>query len=140
MSTDKFLLALKRFISLFGQPTTIYSDNGSNFVGAAREIKDMINRWKTKCDDGTKLNDFCAQHSIEWKFSTPCAPHHNGAIESMVKSVKSSLNKTVKTFLLTEEEYRTLFAEITASINSRPLWVPTEGDIDHPPITCQDLI
>ena len=46
------------------------------------------------------------------------------------------MNETV----LHEEEYRTVFAEITASINSCPLWPPSEGDIEQPPITCQDIL
>ena len=34
LSTDSFILALRRFISRRGHPKTIISDNGSNFVGA----------------------------------------------------------------------------------------------------------
>ena len=50
------------------------------------------------------------------------------------------MNKAMGDLVFMEEEYRTLFAEITASINSRPLWAPSEGDIDQPAITCQDLL
>ena len=46
----------------------------------------------------------------------------------------------VKTHVLTEEEYRTVLCEIGSCINSRPLWPSTDGDIEQPPITCNDLI
>ena len=42
VSTDKFLLALRRFISLYGAPKFVRSDNGRNFVGAANEIRNML--------------------------------------------------------------------------------------------------
>ena len=96
--------------------------------------------WKEENDDSTKLKEFCRQYEIKWTFSTPASPHHNGAVESMVKLVKSSLNKIVKERKLTEEEYRTIFTEISVSINSRPVWPISEGDIDQPPSTCQDLL
>ena len=57
-----------------------------------------------------------------------------------MKSVKKSLNKLVSDVVLHEEEYRTVFAEITATINSRPVWPSSDGDIGQPTITCQDLL
>ena len=41
---------------------------------------------------------------------------------------------------LTEEEYRTIFSEVNASVNSRPLWPSNDGDINQPPITCNDIL
>lgn len=39
LSTTQFLKAFKRFISRRGIPKEMHSDNGTNFVGAARELK-----------------------------------------------------------------------------------------------------
>ena len=50
------------------------------------------------------------------------------------------LNKVIKQRILSEEEYRTVLLEVQSSINSRPLWPSTEGDIEGPPITCNDLL
>ena len=88
----------------------------------------------------SQILNFCEEKLITWRFSTPTASHHNGAVESMVKSVKIALNKVVKGRLLWEEDYRTIFSEVTACINSRPLWPPTEGDVGGTPITCEDLL
>ena len=38
LTTDAFLACLRRFIARRGLPTRVYSDNGSNFVGAKRKI------------------------------------------------------------------------------------------------------
>ena len=91
-------------------------------------------------NDDKKLNEFCDNHTIKWTFSTPAASHHNGAVESLVKSVRTSLNKVIANKVLTEEEYRTVMCEVTSCVNSRPLWTPNEGDLHQPPITCNDMI
>ena len=133
-------MALRRFISLYGQPKYIRSDNGTNFVGAATELRKMMLELRSNKGDGIKLKEFCSHYSLKWTFSTPTASHHNGAVESLIKSVKNAMNKVVKTHVLTEEEYRTVLCEIGSCINSRPLWPSTDGNIEQPPITCNDLI
>ena len=140
LSTDKFLLAFRRFISLYGTPKKVRSDNGTNFVGASKELRLMIKSWRENQVENRKIKEFCASKLIEWSFSIPTASHHNGVVEIMVKSVKSSLNKLVKERILSEEEYRTVISEVTNCINSRPVWTSSEGDIEQAPITCNDLL
>ena len=139
LTVDRLLMALRRFISLYGQPKFIRSDNESNFRGAASELRRMFARWRNGNERNT-LNDFCASYSIKWTFSTSTASHHNGAVEALIKSVKNSLNKVVTNIVLTEEEYRTVLSEVTACVNSRPLWPPSDGDLQQPPLTCNDLL
>ena len=45
LSTDSFLLALRRFIARRGQVKEIYSDNGSNLTGGEKELRDAISDW-----------------------------------------------------------------------------------------------
>jgi hypothetical protein len=42
MSTKAFFAALDRFFSRRGVAKHIYSDNGTNFVGAANELKSVV--------------------------------------------------------------------------------------------------
>ena len=42
LSTDHFIMALKRFIARRGRPQSIHSDNGTNFVGANNELRKCI--------------------------------------------------------------------------------------------------
>ena len=140
MTTDRFLMALRRLMSLYGKPKFIRSDNGKNFVGAARELKLMLNRWRNDVCENNRINEFISKYTIKWTFSIPLASHHNGAVEAMVKTVKNALNKVIKEKCLTSEEYQTIFCEITECVNSRPLWPTSDGDLDQPPITCNDLL
>ena len=66
-------------------PNTIISDNKTNFVGAANELKAFMNEW-----DKAKIESNLAQKKIVWKFNTPGAPHFGGIWERLVQSCKKS--------------------------------------------------
>lgn len=117
LETKSFIAALTRFVNLrAGCVKHMYSDNGTNFVGAARELREAADAW----NDHRVAEYLTAQH-IEWHFNTPFAPHHGGLWEAMVKSVKTHLRKMSGAHLFTFEEMATLLAKISACINSRPL-------------------
>jgi hypothetical protein len=40
LSSDDFLLILRRFVGLYGQPRVFHTDNGTNFVGSERELRE----------------------------------------------------------------------------------------------------
>ncbi|GBL85852.1 hypothetical protein AVEN_195770-1, partial [Araneus ventricosus] len=65
LSTDSFILALRRFISRRGRPATIYSDNGTNLVGTSNELKSV---------DWGKIQEYASVKKIQWKFNPPSAP------------------------------------------------------------------
>ena len=81
-STMEFLQVLRRFMAIRGQPAVIVSDNGTQFVGAEKELRAMIEGWSKD-----ELRDFCAERGTQWKFVTPSAPHQNGCVESLVNSL-----------------------------------------------------
>ena len=105
-----FLAALRRFIARRGKPTLIWSDNGSNFVGADREIKNLFN---FLCQQKTKLvvSEFCSTQGIEWKFIPQHSPHFGGLWEAAVKSTKRHLRRIVSDVKLTFEEMSTILAQ-----------------------------
>ncbi|KAK4324774.1 hypothetical protein Pmani_004614 [Petrolisthes manimaculis] len=45
LDTDSFINALERFIARRGEPKEIWCDNGTNFVGAQRELHCSIKDW-----------------------------------------------------------------------------------------------
>ena len=123
-STMEFLQVLRRFFSYRGYPKLLISDNGSQMVGAERELRFMIQGW-----DNSQLKEFCADRGMKWQFTTPLAPHQNGCSESMVKSVKSALKKAVGDTILTPFELYTCLLEVANLVNQRPIGrVPDDPD------------
>lgn len=122
LTTKVFLMAFKRFISRRGPCQTLYSDNGTNFIGARsqlNEIYDLIQSDNYQEEIGTEL----AGKGIEWKFNPPSAPHFGGLWESNVKAVKTHLQKVTGNQILSYEEFSTVISQIEALLNSRPLCV-----------------
>ena len=115
-STMEFLQALRRFIAVRGQPAQFLSDNGTQFVGAERELCEMVRGWSER-----ELKDFCAEKRVVWKFVTPGAPHQNGCAEAMVKSCKFALKRAIGEQELTPLELYTCFLEVANLVNERPI-------------------
>ena len=47
-STVVFMQTLRRFFANRGQPALMMSDNGSQLMGAERELREMIKGWNHK--------------------------------------------------------------------------------------------
>ena len=71
---------LERFTARRGPPSVFWSDNGTNFVGAKKElIETVVKRNKN-------APSVLVQLGIKWKFNPPSAPHHGGYWGIMVRS------------------------------------------------------
>ncbi|XP_050305599.1 uncharacterized protein LOC126742837 [Anthonomus grandis grandis] len=118
LSSEAFILALRRFVSHRGKPGHIYSDNGTNFKGANRELNALgeylINE---KCH----IEQLYLNEQIQWHFIPVNSPHFGGLWEAGVKSSKHHLKRVVGNAHFTFEELTTLLAQIEATLNSRPL-------------------
>ena len=66
LEADACLAAITRFIARRGKPNVILSDNGTNFVGAAREMREWIDAWYQ-----SDIEQSLAQKQIKWKFNIP---------------------------------------------------------------------
>ena len=48
LTTEAFIATLRRFIARRGKPSLVWSDHGSNFVGAQKELRELANFLKTQ--------------------------------------------------------------------------------------------
>ena len=124
-SSKAFLATLDRFVARRGLPATIFSDNGTTFQGADRELQ-LAFRSILQSEDVTMK---FAVEGLVWKFIPPGAPHFGGLWEAGVKSVKGHLSRLMSDFSPTYEELYTILCGIEACLNSRPL-VPLHDDIE----------
>ena len=125
-TTEAFLAAFRRFISRRGCPSLMWSDHGSNFVGAKGDLKDLSEFLTNQVNQGA-ISEFCR---ITWRFIPEKSPHFGGIWESNVKSVKSHLKRIVSPVKLTFEEFTTVLTQVEAVLNSRPLTPTSSPDDD----------
>ncbi|XP_069968662.1 uncharacterized protein [Bactrocera oleae] len=122
LSSQAFIDVFDRFISRLGICSVLYSDNGTQFVGASRVMNQDLQSWR---------NIYATQHiassGTQWKFITPAAPHHGGLWEAAVHSAKKHLYRTIGRQILRFNQLSTLLVRIEACLNSRPL-VPLHDD------------
>ena len=116
LTASSTIMAIQRLAARRGLPAFIYSDNGSNFTRADKELREAA-----ETIDIDKQHEFARSRQIRWTFNPPDAPHMGGAWERLVRSVKIALKHTLKETAPAEETLWTLLVEIEHMINSRPL-------------------
>ena len=120
MTTEAFLAALKRFTSRRGLPREFHSDNGGNFRGASKDLKELYQLLQTTEWTAT-VRAFFLNSLITWHTIPERAPHFGGLWEAAVKAAKHHLKRVVGEQKLTYEELSTVTAQVEACLNSRPL-------------------
>jgi hypothetical protein len=128
LSTEAFLATLDRFVSRRGLCKALYSDWGTNFVGADNHLRE-VQSFLRKANDCEDIHSYLLERKIDFIRNPPTASHFGGIFEAAVKSAKTLLRRVVGDTSLTFEEMNTLFARIEAILNSRPL-CPMSENVD----------
>lgn len=120
MTSNSFILALKRFISRRGLCHTIYSDNATNFKGTHHELNQLYKMFRDE-KQYSEIIDYTSLNSITWKFTVPLASHMGGIYEGAIKAAKNLLKRQLVNVKLPYEELMTIIVQIEGILNSRPL-------------------
>ena len=108
---------------------SIYSDNGTKFQGADRELPKNFKMVTRSNLDANIVNNFAAD-GLVWKMMPPGRPHFGSLWEAGVKSAKHHLRRSVDDKKLTFEELTTLLFHIEACLNWPPINVESDSDPD----------
>ncbi|XP_062708969.1 uncharacterized protein LOC134288366 [Aedes albopictus] len=119
LSTESCIMAVRRFVARRGPPAEIYSDNGTCFQGASRDLKQT----------NEVLASTFTSAQTKWLFIPPAAPHMGGSWERLVRSVKVAIEAVADAPRKPDDEtLETILVEAEFIINSRPLtYIPLES-------------
>lgn len=136
LTTEGFIAAFRRFTARRGHCSNIYCDNGTNFVGAARELERIMQC----CVQNPEWQRQVSADGTQFHFAPPGSPHFNGLAEAAVKLAKTALRKIVGEHTLTFEEMCTFLNQAEAVLNSRPIGALTRDRDDVAPLTPGHLL
>lgn len=124
LSAGSCITVIRNCINRRGKPRLIYSDNGTNFRGASRELREALSQV-----DNNALAEHFTDSDTEWSFIPPASPHMGGAWERMVRSVKNTLRAIFGIITPTDEVLNSALIEAENIINSRPLtYIPIHSE------------
>ncbi|XP_069992561.1 uncharacterized protein [Penaeus vannamei] len=135
METDSFINALRRFTARRGPVKSIRSDNGTNLVGAEKVLRQEL-----QLLDQTAICDTMSTRGISWCFNPPHASHFGGVWERQIRSIRRVLSGICYQQTLTDDSLHTLFCEVEAIINGRPLTRVTDDPDCLQPLTPSMLL
>ncbi|XP_055633029.1 uncharacterized protein LOC129773447 [Toxorhynchites rutilus septentrionalis] len=122
LSSQSCMKAIRRFICRRGAPLQFFSDNGTNFHAASKELVQEVRRIDLECAD------VFTDARTRWTFNPPAAPHMGGVWERLVRSAKDALKALHDGRKLNDEILLTVLAEAEDMVNSRPLtYLPQES-------------
>ena len=130
MDTSSCVMGVERFVYRRGAPAMIWSDNGTNFIGAEKELRACAEKWNT-----LNIAAELAHQGIMWRSNPPSAPHQGGIWERLVQSFKRVLYTILGTRRLTDKALNTTFCLVEKALNVRPLTPVSAGPSDLGAIT-----
>lgn len=76
LTTDAFIAAFRRFVSRRGYCSDMYSDNGTNFVGAKNKLNREYHQSIKEAEEEV-ASKFIGEN-VRWHFIPPGSPHFGG--------------------------------------------------------------
>ncbi|XP_043284946.1 uncharacterized protein [Venturia canescens] len=131
-TSDAFIAAFRQFTGRRGICHTLYSDCGTNFVGADAQLK---GHFKESAAEMPHIISSLTNIGTRWSFNPPSAPHMGGKWEAAVKSAKHHLQRVIGDSALTYEEFTTLLTQVESVLHSRPLGAMSDDPDDFSALT-----
>ena len=137
LETDAFINVLRRFIARRGNVKSLWSDNGTNFIGAQKELRLALSEMNQE-----PIQSTLRREGIDWHFNPPTASHMGGVWERMIRSARKILTALLHEHgtRLDTDSFHTLLCEVEAIINSRPITNVSDDPDDLEPLTPNHIL
>ena len=122
--TRSFLVALSRFTALRGWPSIIYSDPGTQLVGASKEVRELWDSIRQGEDELSVMS----RHGCQWIFGPADSPWYQGSAEALIRSAKKAIDLSIHNDRLLFSELLTSFYEVANLLNDRPIGYAPSDD------------
>ena len=116
LEQDACINALLRFISRKGQVVQLMSDNGTNFIGAERELREAVSAL-----NHDQIQGVLSQVGNHWSFNPPAGSHHGGVWERMIRLVRRVLSSVLRQQTLDDDGLHTVLWPPLYILNDRPI-------------------
>lgn len=116
LNTNSCINAIRRFMCHRGQVNQIRSDNGTNFIGAERELREALSTL-----DHSKIQRTFLSKGIKWCFNPPAGSHYGGVWERLIRLVRKVLYCTLQQQTVDDEGFHTVLCEAESILNDRPI-------------------
>ncbi|CAK1597331.1 unnamed protein product [Parnassius mnemosyne] len=93
LTAKGFIAAFRRFVARRGHCQDLFSDNGTNFVGANIMLCKMFDNAKSELHN--EIAELLTLESTKWHFIPPNAPNFGGIWEAGVRCAKAHLKRVV---------------------------------------------
>ena len=130
MDVTSFRNAFVRFTSARGSCASVFSDQGTNFTCARRQMTETVN-----LED---LSKTLVAENVKWTLNAAQASHHAGHVErkiGLVRKVFEASLLLVNNRPLSRDEFYTFLAESAAIVNNTPLWPCSDDPNDPQPLS-----
>ena len=136
LEADSFINGFLRFISRRGRPSKIWSDNGTNLVGAQSELSRGLRQLDRK-----SVIAAARQKMVEWSFNPPLASHQGGVWERQIRTIRRILVALINTSArMSDEILHTTLCCVEAIVNSRPITKCSSDICDDSPLSPNHLL
>ena len=133
LETGSFINAFLRMTCRRGVPRQVITDNGTTFVKAEKEIRDLMLK------DSENIVNSCSPE-IKWNFNPPYGSHFGGTFEIMIKAAKRAIYRVLNNADVNDEELITAFCHVENLLNDRPLTAPSDDINDNLPLTPNNFL
>jgi len=139
LDTSSCINVIRRFVCRRGHVKEIVSDNGTNLVGANKELRRSLQELNEQ-----SIQKFTSSMEIKWRFNPPGASHHGGVWERHIRTVRKILQCMLAEQHMkvarSDDQLHTLMCEIEATMNSRPLTRVSQDPSDLDVLTPNHLL